>query len=434
MEVGAGGAATPATTDAASGSVSGAARRPGSWGVLASYVALVAASHVLWISFASVTGRAAHAFHTTDVSIGLLVSVGPLCSAALSIPAGLVADRLGYRTPLLWAGLVTSAFAFLRPAAGGFPLLLVLTVGLLLPQPFLINAVADVVNRHFPEEEAATATGLGTMAIFLGITLGLIVTPGLVPVVGVRGTQLVYAGVSLVALAVFWRVTPSPVPERLVAPEELSIRAALRRVLRSRTQWKLSGALFLGFGFYLGITTWLEEILKPRGIGETGAGLVAGMITIAGMVGSVVLGAASDRIRRRKPFLVLAGVVAAPTLWLLGHLGSLGALLPVAFVMGFFLLAALPIAIAVASEDVTLGPQVGSTAVGVMLLSGNLGGAVIVGMMGALKSLQGNFHTAVAVTAALAVVVAVVALTVPEPLRPAGKGAGAGVGSDPGAG
>jgi hypothetical protein len=31
------------------------------------------------------------------------------------------------------AGLATSAFAFLRPLAGGFPMLLVLTVGLLVP-------------------------------------------------------------------------------------------------------------------------------------------------------------------------------------------------------------------------------------------------------------------------------------------------------------
>ena len=128
--------------------------------MLGADVALVAASHVLWISFAPVTGRAAAAFHTTDVSIGLLISVGPLCSAALSIPGGVVADRYGYRTPLLWAALATSLFAFLRPLAGGLPALLLLTVGLLLPQPFLINAVADLVNRHFPEEEAATATGL----------------------------------------------------------------------------------------------------------------------------------------------------------------------------------------------------------------------------------------------------------------------------------
>ena len=40
-------------------------------------------------------------------------------------------------SPIDW--VATSGFAFLRPAATGFPLLLVLTVGLLLPQPFLIT-------------------------------------------------------------------------------------------------------------------------------------------------------------------------------------------------------------------------------------------------------------------------------------------------------
>src|SRR4029453_13197714 len=122
-----------------------------------------------------------------------------------------------------------------------------------------------------------------------------------------------------------WRLRAGPVPERLVAPEELPMRQALARVLRSATQWKLSAALYLGFGCYLGITTWLEELLRPRGIDEAGAGLVAGMITIAGIAGSVVLGAASDRIRRRKPFLVAAGGGPGPTLGLVGQGGAAGA-------------------------------------------------------------------------------------------------------------
>jgi predicted MFS family arabinose efflux permease len=173
-----------------------AVARPGSWSVLSSYVALVAVSHVLWISFASVTAEAARAYRTTEVSIGLLVTVGPICSAILSIPGGVLPDRYGYRRPLLWAGLATVVFAFLRPLAGTFPVLLLLTIGLLIPQPFLINAVADVVNRHFPDELAATAIGVGTMAIFLGITVGVALTPALVDAVGVRGTQVANAALS----------------------------------------------------------------------------------------------------------------------------------------------------------------------------------------------------------------------------------------------
>jgi len=394
--------------------------RPGSGRVLGAYIFLVAASHLLWISFASVTADAARQYHTTELAIGLLISVGPICSAVFSIPGGAVSDRFGYRVPLLWAGLATAVFAFLRPLAPGFPLLLVLTVGLLIPQPFLINAVADLVNRHFPEEEAATATGLGTMSIFLGITLGLIVTPPLVSVVGVRNSQFVYAGVATLALAVFWLVTPKEVPDRLATSIELTVRQAIARVMRSSTLWKLSAALFLGFGCYLAITTWLEEILKPKGIDAAGAGLVAGTITIAGMVGSVALGALSDRVQRRKPFLLAAGVVAAPCLWLLGHLSSMPALIATAAVLGFFLLAALPVAIAIASEEPTLGPQVASTAVGVMLMAGNVGGAVIVAIMGVLKDAQGSFAGGVALTAGLSVVVIAISASVPEPLREKG--------------
>ena len=398
--------------------------RPGSWAVLAAYVWLVAMSHVLWISFASVTSQAATVFHTTELSMGLLVSVGPICSAILSIPGGVLPDRYGYRGPLLIAGAATVVFAFLRPLVTSFPPLLVLTVGLLIPQPFLINAVADLVNRHFPEEEAATATGIGTMAIFLGITVGVAATPPLVSWVGVLGSQYVYAALSVAALATFWLVAPRQVPDRLVAPEELPVRAALRRVLRSRTMWKLSAVLFLGFGFYLGITTWLEQILAPRGISASAAGLVAGTITVAGVVGSVALGALSDRLRQRKPFLVAAGAVAAPTLWLLGQFGSMAALEPVAFVLGFFLLAALPVAIAMVSEDATLGPQVASTGVGVILTAGNLGGALVVGVMGVLNDAQGGFGGGLLLTAILALVAVGVAMTLPEPLaEPAVDGA-----------
>lgn len=382
--------------------------RPGSWATLAAYVALVCASHALWVSFASVTSAAARAYHTGDVSIGLLVSVGPLCSAALSIPAGVLPDRIGYRRPLLVAGAATALFAFLRPLAGGFPLLLVLTVAMLLPQPFLINAVADLVNRHFPEGQVATATGIGTMAIFLGITIGVALTPVLVDAVGVRGSQVVYAALALAALVAFALAAPRRVPERMSGAEGPSVRT-LRRALRSRTLWRLSAIIFCGFGFYIGMTTWLEEIVKPRGIGATQAGLVAGSITAAGIVGSVTLGALSDRLRRRRPFLVAGALIAAPALWLLGHLASFGGLEVTAAVLGFFLIAALPVAIAMISEDATLGPTVASTAVGVVLLFGNLGGAIVVAVMGAMKSAQGSFSGSIVLLVAMAVLAGAIA-------------------------
>ena len=96
---------------------------------------------------------------------------------------------------------------------------------------------------------------------------------------------------------------------------------------------------------------------------------------------------------------------------------TMPALIVTAAVLGFFLLAALPVAIAIASEEPTLGPQVASTAVGVMLMAGNVGGAVIVAVMGVLKDAQGSFAGGVALTAGLSVVVIAISASVPEPLR-----------------
>ena len=392
------------------------------WKLLSAYIAVVASSHVLWISFASITDQAARTFHTTSLSIGLLISVGPICSTIFSIPGGALPDRVGYRRPVLWAAAATTALAAVRPLATNFPVLLLLTIAMLIPQPFLINAVADLVNRHFPEEQSATATGLGTMSIFLGITIGVMATPSLVSAFGVRGAQLLYAAASAGALIAFWRVTPARVPDRLRAPEELPVRDALARVMRSRSLWTLAAVLFCGFGFYLGMTTWLNDMLKPKGISDSMAGVVAGTITIGGIAGSALLGALSDHLHRRQPFLVIAGVVSVPALLLLGHLSSVALLEVVAFTLGFFLLAALPVAIAMVSEDATLGPQVASTGVGVILMAGNLGGAAVVAIMGVLKDAQGDFTGAVLFAAGLAAVAIGLAATLREsrtPVQPA---------------
>jgi hypothetical protein len=50
----------------------------------------------------------------------------------------------------------------------------------------------------------------------------------------------------------------------------------------------------------------------------------------------------------------------------------------------------------------------------VILLSGNLGGAAIVGLMGLLNSAQGGFSGAVVLEVALALAAVALALTLPE--------------------
>jgi hypothetical protein len=72
-------------------------------------------------------------------------------------------------------------------------------------------------------------------------------------------------------------------------------------------------------------------------------------------------------------------------------------------------------------EDSNEATPVGSTAVGVMLLTGNLGGAVVVAALGALQQAAGHLRAASALTSGLAVVIALLALTIPDPLCGTGQ-------------
>ena len=86
------------------------------------------------------------------------------------------------------------------------------------------------------------------------------------------------------------------------------------------------------------MTTWIEDILRPRGFSITQAGLTGGLMVIGGIAGAAILPVLSDRYHRRVPFIILA--LAASTVGLIGitYAMSYPILLIAAFVMGFFLL------------------------------------------------------------------------------------------------
>ena len=67
--------------------------RTARWALLLAFAALVAATQVLWLSFAPVTTRAADALGVSEGAIGDLAVVNPVLYVLLAIPAGRWADR-----------------------------------------------------------------------------------------------------------------------------------------------------------------------------------------------------------------------------------------------------------------------------------------------------------------------------------------------------
>ncbi len=66
---------------------------------------------------------------------------------------------------------------------------------------------------------------------------------------------------------------------------------------------------FIGMGIFNGLTTWVENIIRPRGFTPTDAGTLGALMLVGGILGAVIIPPFSDRQHKRQRFLLL-GIVA----------------------------------------------------------------------------------------------------------------------------
>jgi MFS family permease len=136
---------------------------------------------------------------------------------------------------------------------------------------------------------------------------------------------------------------------------------------------------FIGLGVFNSVTTWVENILGPRGFSAEQAGITGGLMILGGVAGAVIMPLLSDRSGKRVPFIKIA--LAGATLSLAGitFTGSYTLLLVFAATFGYFLLSSGPIGFQYGAE-VTF-PVSEGTSNGFLLLMGQVSGiAFIFGM------------------------------------------------------
>ena len=160
----------------------------------------------------------------------------------------------------------------------------------------------------------------------------------------------------------------------------------LMKMIRQRDFILLLVVFFVGLGAFNAITTWIEQILAPRGFSAIQAGNAGGAMILGGILGAVILPLLSDRSRKRVPFLIAA--VIGATLGLIGltYVTRPGWLLVSSFVFGFFLLSAGPLGFQYGAEITYPAPE--GTSNGLLLLMGQISGILFILALDAFKSPQ----------------------------------------------
>ena len=358
------------------------------WVVLLAFMLVITVNQLLWITFAPITSQAAAFYGVSDLYIGLLSMSFMIVYIVVAIPASWVIDTYGIRRAVGLGAALTGIFGLMRGlVASDYTLVLISQIGIAIGQPFILNSVTTVAARWFPIQERATAAGLGSLAIYIGILAGLALTPYLTVQYGIASMLLVYGIIAVIFGIVFFAFAKER-PPTPPCPPELEVRSlvldGLKQTFRKKDFILLMVILFVGLGTFNAVTTWIEDIVRPRGFSITQAGNIGGLMIAGGIIGALILPSFSDRYRKRTPFIVIA--LAGATLGLTGitFATSFGLLLVAAFLLGFFLLSAGPIGFQYGAEVTYPTPE--GTTNGLLLLMGQISGIIFIFGMDSFKS------------------------------------------------
>jgi cyanate permease len=191
----------------------------------------------------------------------------------------------------------------------------------------------------------------------------------------------------MIAVVVFFALIkerPPTAPCRPDQEERSLVFDGLKESLRIKDFVLLLMVFFVGLGVFNAVTTWIEDIVRPRGFSIVQAGNIGGLMILGGIIGAVVIPLLSDHYRKRTPYLKLA--VIGATLGLVGITFASGYwfLLVSAFVFGFFLLSAGPVGFQYGAEITHPTPE--GTSNGLLLLMGQISGIVFILGMDIFKS------------------------------------------------
>lgn len=341
------------------------------WHVVIAYSVVCAATQVLWLTYATITTASSHYYGVSVGAVGWLAEIFPLLYVALAIPAGVLLDRW-FRPSLAVGGLLVAAGGILRLGGQSFAWAIAGQSVVAVAQPVVLSAVSKLAGEYLPLRHRASGIAVGSAGSFAGMLVALLLGPTL----GGHGhihrlleVEGAIAVMPALALAITLRRRGHETNEH--AAIEGSAARALWRMPPIRTLCRL---VFIGFGIFVALATWLQQLLQPSHVTETQAGVLLVAMIIAGLVGCAVLPPIVARRHREPAFMQATVLVACVGCIVLGAVTSLGVRGLALAAMGAVLLPALPVILTSAER---LAGAAAGTAGAIVWMAGNLGGLVV---------------------------------------------------------
>lgn len=360
---------------------------PYRWVILLCMIPVLTMTNVFWLTFAPITGMAESFYNVSPLSIAFLSMSYMIVYIITALPASYVVDTKGFRMSIGIGAVITAVFGMLRGIyASNFVIVTICQLCIAVGQPFLVNSITKAAAKWFPVYERATASGIATMAGYIGMVIALILTPILTENYGMEKMLIIYGFAAIVCAFIFILfsreepLTPPGPSEQLVTKINFS---DIKNLLHKKNFSYLMICMFIIMGIFNAVMTWIEDIVSPRGISSARAGLIGGILVIVGLIGAVVLPIISDKIRKRRPLLVWPVIAAVPGFIGAAFSSNYGVIMISAAIMGFFIMGMGPVAFQYGAETAYPVPE--GTSYGLLMLMGQISGILFIYIMDALR-------------------------------------------------
>jgi predicted MFS family arabinose efflux permease len=345
--------------------------RSGAWTVIIAFSLLCAATQLLWLTYAAITTESARHYGVSVGAIGWLAEIFPLLYVVLALPAGILLDR--WFRPSLGAGAgLVAAGGLLRLGGGSFAWALAGQALVSVAQPIVLSAIGKLAGEYLPPGERANGIAVGSAGSFLGMLVALVLGPTL----GGHGhiERLLVVEAVLALIPSLWLILALRQTGH-ASGEHAAIEGNAARALWAMPAVRtLLGLVFIGFGIFVALATWLQQLLEPAHVSETLAGaLLVGMV-ITGIIGCAVVPPIVFRRGSERRFMKLVAVVGCAGCALLAVASSMPPRWIALLVMGAVVLPALPVILTRAEQ---LAGAAAGTAGAIVWMAGNLGGLVV---------------------------------------------------------
>ncbi len=283
------------------------------WVVLIVFMLINLVIQLQWLAHAGIARPAVAFFEANGAKFNSFYNVDSLAIIYMfvflifCVPASFIIDKFGIRWGIGVGSFIALISAIIKGFfATNFNMVFIGQVGFAIAQPFVLNAYTALCVKWFPLKERGTAVGLASLSQYLGIIVAVAVTPPLFYKYGMVATQKSYgiftAIVCLLAI-IFIKENP-PTPPSAEKLERFTFTKGIKNMFHQKDMILTIIMFFIGFGIFNAVSSMTDGLNSYLNV-EDSDGMIAGLMIIGGILGAVIIPILSDKLKKRKAFLVI---------------------------------------------------------------------------------------------------------------------------------